>query len=78
MVPYVISSHLAVRKNGKKDVDGVVRKRPAVYWIRHGLAGVKRQDVGKQSLGRSPCRLRRVAARVLQRVREDSDEARIV
>ena len=78
VVPHVISSHLAVCEDGKKDINGVVSKCSAICRVGRRLAGIVRQDIRQKHLGSPLCCLRRISPRVLQRVREDIDETRIV
>jgi len=68
--PNVISRHLPIGKNGKKDIDSVVGKCPSIGRIGRLLAGIIREDVRQQNPGRSPRFLGRIATRVLQRVGE--------
>jgi len=76
--PNVISRHLPIGKNGKKDIDSVVGKCPAIGRIGRLLAGIVGEDVRQQNPCRSPCFLRRIATRVLQRVGKDRDETGVV
>jgi hypothetical protein len=76
--PYVISRHLPICKNGKKDINSIINKCPSIGRIGRRLAGIIKQDVRQQDPCRSLCFLPRIATRVLQRVREDGDETGIV
>src|SRR5579863_2560174 len=76
--PYVVSRHLPICKNGKKDINSVISKCPSVGGIARGLAGIKREEVRQQNSRRTLCSLRCIATRVLQRVREDRDKTSIV
>ena len=57
---------------------GIVRELPAVGRIHRRHAGLKRQHVGQQGARDLRCRLRRIPASMLQRVREGGNEARVV
>lgn len=78
MRPYVISRHLPICKNGKKDINSIVGECPSIGRIGRRLAVIIREDVRQQNPCRSLCFLPRVAAGVLQRVREDGDETGIL
>jgi len=78
VLPYVISRHPPICKNGKKDINRVISKCPSIGGIARGLAGIKREDVRQQNPCRTLCFLRCIATGVLQRVREDRDKTGIV
>jgi hypothetical protein len=62
--PYVISRHLSICKNRKKDIDSVVGECPAIRRVGRRLAGIIRTDVRQQNPGRSLCVLRCIPTRV--------------
>ena len=76
--PYVISRHLSIAENGKKDIDCIVGKCPAIRRIGRRLARIIREDIRQQNPCGSLCLLRRISTRMLQRVGEHRDETGIV
>ena len=78
MVPDVISDDLSICQQRKKDVDDVVGECAAIRGVGRRQSGIEMEYVGQQRLCNPRCFLRRITACVLQRVREDGDEGRVV
>jgi hypothetical protein len=70
----VISRYFSICKDGKEDVHNVVGEVPAII---RGPRGVVKEYVRQQRLCHKRSLLRRIATRVLQRMREARDETGI-
>ena len=75
---YFVSRHLPICENRKEDIDGIVSECSAIAREGRRALGIVGQDIRQQC----PCHplrfLRRIATRVLQRVREDGNEMGII
>src|SRR6266481_2202812 len=76
--PNLISCHLPVREDTEEDIGDVVVECPAIVREGRGARGVVAQDVRQQCPCHPPCFLLSISTRMLQRVREDENEAGIV
>jgi hypothetical protein len=75
---YCVIAHLPIRQNGQKDSGNVVGERSAVVRI-FGWAGrIKEQDLRQELLGSPPGIFGAIPTRVLQGVREDGHESRVI
>src|SRR3984893_7577745 len=75
---YLVLDYLPVCEDGQEGVGGIVGERTAIARKGRGTRRVVGQHVGQQCSRHPPCFLRRIATGVLQRMREDADEAAIV
>ena len=75
---YLIVRHLSIGKERKEEIYDVIGECPAIVRVRHRQRGIVVEDVRQQCSGDPRCFRRRISAGVLQRVREDGDEAGIV
>ncbi len=73
-----VSDHLSIREQRKEVRFDVVGERPAVGRVRRLAPWLIRQHVRQLGRCHPRCFLWRVPTRVLQRVREDGDESRIL
>src|SRR2546427_9729139 len=70
--------HVSVRVHRKEDVGHVIGQAPAIVRKGYRAARIIGENVWQQGFGYSFGIVRRVAARVFQFVREDTDEATII
>jgi hypothetical protein len=76
--PYFILRDLPIREDSQEGILDVVGECPAIGREGRRARGVIAQEVRQQCPCNPPCFLRRIPTGVLQRVREDGDEAGIV
>jgi hypothetical protein len=76
--PTLSSVTFPIREDSQKGILDVVGQCPAIVWKGRRARGVIAQQVRQQFPCNPPCFLRRIPTGVLQRVREDGDEAGIV
>jgi hypothetical protein len=76
--PYLVPGHLPICEDCQEGVGGIVGERSAIARKGRRTRRVVGQHVGQQCSRHPPCFLRRIPTGVLQRMREDGDEAGIV
>ena len=76
--PDLVACHLPVCEDCQEGVGGIVGERTAIARKRRGTRRVVGQHVGQQCSRHPPCFLRRIATGVLQRMRKDDNETRVV
>ena len=78
MGPYFILRDLPIGEDSQEGILDIIGECPAIVREGRGARGVIAQEVRQQCLCNPPCFLRRIPTRVLQRMREDGNEAGIV
>src|SRR5882757_7840196 len=75
---YIISCHLSICEDGNEAIHNVIGEFPAIPRVGRRPCGIIKEDVRQQSFCHPRCFLWGIPPRVLQGVREDSDETGIV